>query len=741
MARYELKLPEMGESVAEATITNWLKEIGDTVEADESIVEVATDKVDSEVPSEVSGVLVEILCEPDQVVKVGEVMAIIETDTGVSDTQENIPPIQIKSLLQEVEQESEVTNEKSEGEKEVELQGHSNSEVEKPEEKSLEDSNKEEFEEKIEPTEVKEIEKSITDIQKEVASSPLKKETEEKVSEQEKDDEYYLNKFYSPLVRSIAKEEGVTLHELNKILGTGLDGRVTKQDILMYIESRVEPAKKQEEKVTPVVSTVETERSSSIQEEAPEVLTSKIEESSPIEVKEEFDLEVEKQEVEERETITNLQDESSSDSQTQYQQFIGDSALDKEEIGSDVEVTTSSSEKTENPFIIEDEGVQDNPLEETQELEEEIHSDSTTFKNPFIIEDEDDKLDIVKEQEKELQTESNEVKNLFIIEEEEDTLENIQESKEDIQSDLTTTVENSFTVENKDADLEEVKKEDVGTESNEVRNPFIVEDDVKEEEPTKKEPIFAKQHSFTKVELKETQEEDEIIPMSRMGKLIAEHMTRSKQTSAHVQSFSEADVTRIWNWRNRVKQKFEAREKQKFTFTPIFISAVAKAIQDFPLINISLEGENIIKKRDINIGMATALPDGNLIVPVIKNADRLSLTEMAKVVNDLAERARNNQLKPDEVRGGTYTVTNIGSFGNVFGTPIINQPQVGILALGAIRKLPSVVETPTGDAIAIRYKMMLSHSYDHRVVNGALGGMFVQRVAEYLEKWDIEREV
>ena len=226
-----------------------------------------------------------------------------------------------------------------------------------------------------------------------------------------------------------------------------------------------------------------------------------------------------------------------------------------------------------------------------------------------------------------------------------------------------------------------------------------------------------------------------------MGKLIAEHMTMSKQTSAHVQSFTEVDVTRIWQWRNKVKKAFEAREGEKITFTPIFMEAVAKALVDFPMMNISVEGNTIIKKKHINIGMATALPDGNLIVPVIKNADALNLRGMVRTVNDLAVRARAGQLKPDEVKDGTYTVTNIGSFGTLFGTPIINQPQVGILAIGAICKVPAVIETPEGDVIGIRYKLMLSHSYDHRVVNGALGGMFVQRVAEYLEKWDMNRKI
>lgn len=432
MAKYELKLPQMGESIAEAVITNWLKKVGDTVQADEGIVEVATDKVDSEVPSEVSGVVVEIRFQTDQVVKIGEVMAIIETDS-----------------IQETVAEKAST---SDSEKNAE-----------------------------------QIEKEITEIKTCHA-------------EKEKLDFSATERFYSPLVKSIAQKEGIAIQELDQILGTGLGNRVTKQDILGYLQTRV--------------------------------------------------------------------------SRTSHQQPVQP-------------ITEITSER--------------------------------------------------------------------------------------------------------------------------------------------------------KAEL--NQRGDEIIEMSRMGKIIAEHMVHSKHTSPHVQSFTEVDVTRIWNWRNKVKKAFESQEGEKFTFTPIFMEAVAKALQDYPMMNVSVEGTTIIKKRNINIGMATALPDGNLIVPVIKNADRLNLRGMTKVVNDLATRARANQLKPDEIKEGTYTVTNIGSFGNVFGTPIINQPQVGILAIGAIRKVPAVIETPEGDVIGIRYKMMLSHSYDHRVVNGALGGMFVQRVAEYLENWDITRSL
>ena len=235
--------------------------------------------------------------------------------------------------------------------------------------------------------------------------------------------------------------------------------------------------------------------------------------------------------------------------------------------------------------------------------------------------------------------------------------------------------------------------------------------------------------------------EDEIIEMTRMGKLVAHHMVESVQTSAHVQSFIEADVTNIWNWRKKVKDGFMKREGENLTFTPIFMEAIAKALRDFPMMNISLQGDTIVKKKNINLGMAAALPDGNLIVPVIKNADQLNLVGMTKQVNDLATRARTGKLKPDDTQGGTYTVTNVGTFGSIMGTPIINQPQVGILALGAIRKVPAVIETPEGDFVGIRYKMFLSHSYDHRVVNGALGGMFVKAVSDYLEAWDINREI
>ena len=442
MAKFELKLPKMGESVAEATLTNWLKEVGDTIEADEAVLEIATDKVDSEVPSEVDGVLIEKLFNVDDVVQVGQTIAIIETagNNGTEKTTEESAPS---------------------------------------------------------PEIVREVEKQV-ETAKQATQAPI---------------ENTGDRFYSPLVKNIAAAENISQAELDGISGTGKDGRVTKNDILEYVENR-------------------------------------------------------------------------------------------------------SSSKTETP-------------------------------QP------------------------------------------------------QTVVE--------------------------AKNPETAK--AQTAEPAKpKAPVSVSG-------------EDEIVEMTRMGKLIAHHMVESTQTSAHVQSFVECDVTNVWNWRNKVKNAFAKREGENLTFTPIFMEAVAKALKDFPMMNIAVDGNNIIKRKNINLGMAAALPDGNLIVPVIKNADRLNLIGMSKAVNDLANRARENKLKPDEIQGGTYTVTNVGTFGSIMGTPIINQPQVGILALGAIRKVPAVIETPEGDFIGIRHKMFLSHSYDHRVVNGALGGQFVKRVADYLEAWDVNREI
>ncbi|WP_418603956.1 dihydrolipoamide acetyltransferase family protein [Hwangdonia sp.] len=438
MAKFELKLPKMGESVAEATITAWLKEVGDSIELDEAVLEIATDKVDSEVPSEVDGVLVEKRFNVDDVVQVGQVIAVIETDSEDGGSVAETAHAETENQAAAVEQ----------------------------------------------------VEQTVT----------VAKETVATVSSS-------AGRFYSPLVKNIAKQEGITQEELDAISGSGKDGRVTKNDILNYIENR------------------------------------------------------------------------------------------------------GAAKKVETP----------------------------------------------------------------------------------------------------------------------VETPKPV-GKAEPQQKTAPKPIVASGG-------------DEIIELTRMGKLIAHHMVESTQTSAHVQSFIEADVTKIWNWRKKVKDGFMKREGENLTFTPIFMEAIAKALRDFPMMNISLQGDTIIKKKNINLGMAAALPDGNLIVPVIKNADQLNLVGMTKQVNDLANRARLNQLKPDDIQGGTYTVTNVGTFGSIMGTPIINQPQVGILALGAIRKVPAVIETSEGDFIGIRYKMFLSHSYDHRVVNGALGGQFVKAVKDYLEAWDSQREI
>ena len=460
MAKFELKLPKMGESVAEATITSWLKNVGDTIEADEAVLEIATDKVDSEVPSEVEGVLVEKLFNVDDVVQVGQTIAIIETEASGAVT-ESAPK------------------------------------VEKTETVAAESAS------------VAQVAQTVETAKTAVAA----------VTSSE-------DRFYSPLVRNIAKQEGISQAELDAISGTGKDGRVTKDDILSYLENK------------------------------------------------------DKQPIQEQQSV---------------------------------EAPAAKVSEQEQPAK-----VQDAPKVAAQQAN--------------------------------------------------------------------------------------------GAEKPKAASAIVSGD-------------------------------DEIIEMTRMGKLIAHHMVESVQTSAHVQSFIEADVTEIWNWRNKVKDEFLKREGENLTFTPIFMEAVAKALKKFPMMNISVQGESIIKRKHINLGMAAALPDGNLIVPVIKDADQLNLVGMTKRVNDLANRARLNQLKPDDIQGGTYTVTNVGTFGSIMGTPIINQPQVGILALGAIRKMPAVIESPTGDYVGIRYKMFLSHSYDHRVVNGALGGQFVKAVKDYLEAWDANREI
>lgn len=454
MAQIEIRLPKMGESVTEATITNWLKNIGDTIEMDEPLVEVATDKVDNELPSEAEGVLVKQMFGQDEVAQVGDVIAIISTDgdSSTDNSSSSDAKIETKKVVEEIE----------------------------------------------------------TTIDVAVASV-------NGVVTAELDKNGPSGKFYSPLVRSIAEKESVSMAELESISGSGQSGRVTKKDILAFVSG---------------------DRKVSVTKMAVDVSTSA------------------------------------------------------------KQVNKTAAAPLGGGFL-------------------------ANIKEPIVIPGPD----------------------------------------------------------------------------------------------------------------------DEIIEMDRMRKLIADHMIMSTHVSPHVTSYVEADVTKIVNWRNKVKDGYMAREGEKITYTPIFMEAIVKAIKDFPMINISVSGTQIIKRKHINIGMATALPSGNLIVPVIKDADRMNLTGISKSVNELANKARNNKLVPEDIQGGTYTVTNVGTFGNVMGTPIINQPQVAILALGAIRKVPAVIETSDGDFIGIRHRMFLSHSYDHRVVDGALGGQFVRRVADYLEQFDDEREI
>lgn len=450
MAKVELIMPKMGESITEATILNWVKNVGDDVELDETIVEIATDKVDSEIPSPVAGKIVEILFEKESVVEVGKAIAIIATEGAESD-------VQASPAVKEREEQSAL------------VEGAVSAKV------------------------IEEISQPIQAASS--GSSPVQSSGD---------------RFYSPLVKSIAAKEGISQAELDQIPGSGSNGRVNKTDVLNYVSQRASGA-------------VPT---------AP--------------------------------------------------------------------AATTSAPKSE---------VKSTPLSSSNAASVSVSGNT------------------------------------------------------------------------------------------------------------------------------------EIVQMDRMRKLIADHMVNSKHTSPHVTSFVEADVTNIVNWRNKHKKAFQEKYGEKITFTPIFIEAVAKAIRDFPMINISVDGDQLIVKKDINIGMAAALPSGNLIVPVIKGADQFNLVGLTKQVNDLANRARNNKLKPDEIQGGTYTLTNVGTFGNVLGTPIINQPQVAIMAVGAIRKKPAVVETEYGDVIAVRHMMFLSHSYDHRVVDGYLGGSFVRRVADYLEQFDVTQTI
>ena len=720
MARYELKLPQMGESVEEAIVSSWLKNVGDTIKVDDILVEVATDKVDSEIPSEVSGVIKEILTPVKSVVKVGQVMAIIETEQQdeiqvelLSETPQPILPIEeIPSQPIELELPPQPT-------------------VAAPAVPPIQEV-------PALPTE----EVSATPTEKE----PALPQEEETVAAQvpyvpqapvvlpETSQKETNEPFYSPLVKTIAKEENISMDELAAIEGSGIDGRVTKHDLLRYLERR---NKTTTTPVSVVASTPTASAPTPVSE--PTVATTE---------------------------ATSLALPTTTDLTTQ----ITNVALIDNKLGGSPFSVAAVAESQPAPVaesqsapVVESQPADGLSAVELLMQQKEAAKKDSQEPTPAPVVQEEVPAPVVVQEEVPAPVVAQEEAPAPVVAQEEVPAPVV--AQEEAPAPVVAQEEAPAPVAQQEkTEVQEVKYPDISDfiknfEATHPKETPAAEKSVTEETPEKQpQPITIEPTPIT-LEVPQDKPEEkpvvasttytpspvdknvEVIEMTRMGKLIANYMIESKRVSAHATSFIEVDVTRIWNWRNKHKKAFESREGEKLTFTPIFIEAVAKALRDFPLMNISTDGERIFKKKQINIGMATALPNGDLIVPVIKNADQLSLVGLAKNVNDLAKRARENKLKPDEVKEGTYTVTNIGAFGNLFGTPILNQPQVGILAIGAIQKVPAVVETPEGDVIAIRYKLMLSHSFDHRVVNGALGGMFVQRVAKYLEQWDVNREI
>ena len=706
MARYELKLPQMGESVEEATVSSWLKKVGDTIKVDDILVEVATDKVDSEIPSEVSGVITEILTPEKTVVKVGQLMAIIETD------QENAQPIELPA--------SQVIP------LPAQTQVQPLTETPQPQQLPIQPLEIEPAQ-PIEQQPVQSIEERSVQPIEEIPTSPQAEEAlvaqvpyvpQEPITLPEVAQEEADASFYSPLVKTIAKEENISMEELASIQGSGIGGRVTKNDLFNYLERR---DGKTATALAPVatVSTLTQETSSLTSPAEPTDLTAQIADVTLIDDKlggSPFSA-----------TITEPTPIAPSHEEVAAVASTSDASL--ELLTQQKEESTEKDHK-EEPLVAH----QEVPVVESSTTQEE--TPAPVVELPVSQEETPAPVAEIPTPEEETQVEEAPIahEETPAVAQEEKT--QAQEVKYPDISDFIKNFEATHAKETPAAEKEEVVETPVEQLQPITIEPTPISLEIPQDKPEEKPVVATTTYTPSPVD-----KNVEVIEMTRMGKLIANYMIESKRVSAHATSFIEVDVTRIWNWRNKHKKAFEAREGEKLTFTPIFIEAVAKALRDFPLMNISTDGERIFKKKQINIGMATALPNGDLIVPVIKNADQLSLVGLAKNVNDLAKRARENKLKPDEVKDGTYTVTNIGAFGNLFGTPILNQPQVGILAIGAIQKVPAVVETPEGDVIAIRYKLMLSHSFDHRVVNGALGGMFVQRVAQYLEQWDINREI
>ena len=702
MARYELKLPQMGESVEEATVSSWLKKVGDTIKVDDILVEVATDKVDSEIPSEVSGVITEILTPEKTVVKVGQLMAIIETD------QENAQPIELPA--------SQVIP--------LPAQTQVQPLTETPQPQQLPIQPQEEPAQPIEQQPVQSTEERPVQPIEEIPTSPQAEEAlvaqvpyvpQEPITLPEVAQEETDASFYSPLVKTIAKEENISMEELASIQGSGIGGRVTKNDLFNYLERR---DGKTATALAPVPTLTQEDSSLASPAESTD-LTTQITDVTLIDDKlggSPFSA-----------TITEPTPIAPSHEEVTAVASTSDASL---ELLTQQKEESTEKDHQEEPLVAH----QEVPVVESSTAQEE--TPAPVVELPVSQEEASAPVAEIPTPEEETQVEEAPVahEETPAVAQEEKT--QTQEVKYPDISDFIKNFEATHAKETPAAEKEEVVETPVEQLQPITIEPTPISLEIPQDKPEEKPVVATTTYTPSPVD-----KNVEVIEMTRMGKLIANYMIESKRVSAHATSFIEVDVTRIWNWRNKHKKAFEAREGEKLTFTPIFIEAVAKALRDFPLMNISTDGERIFKKKQINIGMATALPNGDLIVPVIKNADQLSLVGLAKNVNDLAKRARENKLKPDEVKDGTYTVTNIGAFGNLFGTPILNQPQVGILAIGAIQKVPAVVETPEGDVIAIRYKLMLSHSFDHRVVNGALGGMFVQRVAQYLEQWDINREI
>ena len=749
MARYELKLPQMGESVEEAIISSWLKKVGDTIKVDDILVEVATDKVDSEIPSEVSGVITEILTPVKSVVKVGQIMAIIETEQEdeiqvelLYETPQPIlpieetpsQPIELELTPQPVAVEAPVPpTEEAAAPPTEELAAPPTEELAVPSTEEAAAPSTEEV--PTPPTE----EAAATPQEEETIAAQVPYVPQAPMALPETPQEETNEPFYSPLVKTIAKEENISMDELAAIEGSGIDGRITKHDLLRYLERRNSQAATTSTSVTtapaiePSVATTET---APLALPTTTDLTTQVTDvaliddklgGSPFSVAAVTELPAPVAESQPAPVV-----ESQPAPVVESQPTAGLSAVEllmqqkeaaKKE--SQDQVSTSvAQEEAPVPVVTQEEA----PAPVVTQEEAPV---------PVVAQEEAPTPAVAQEE-----APAQEETPTPAVAHEEAPTPAAQEEKTEVQEvkypDISDFIKNFEATHPKETPTDEkpVAEEAPEKQPQPTISPAPISLEVPQDKPEEKPVVASTTYTPSPVD-----KNVEVIEMTRMGKLIANYMIESKHVSAHATSFIEVDVTRIWNWRNKNKKAFEAREGEKLTFTPIFIEAVAKALRDFPLMNISTDGERIFKKKQINIGMATALPNGDLIVPVIKNADQLSLVGLAKSVNDLAKRARENKLKPDEVKDGTYTVTNIGAFGNLFGTPILNQPQVGILAIGAIQKVPAVVETPEGDVIAIRYKLMLSHSFDHRVVNGALGGMFVQRVAKYLEQWDINREI